>query len=144
MARRPSLNRSDCLRPTRSEPASVTTTDANTSNPSLNYPHETALGRQRPGQFADLARVSGGTLAGDGHGCVIVGGLDDPEADDDFLGFDVGAVGHEAALHDAAGLLQSVASGHNSRAELLHPCVPGLLQSRWDRRTGRWTAYRRD
>src|SRR5262249_53112516 len=80
------------------------------------------------GEFADLDRVCGGTLAGDGHGGVIVGGLDDPEADDDFLGLDVGAVGHEAGLHDAAGMLQTVASGHNRRAELLHPCVPGLLQ----------------
>src|SRR5262245_13272434 len=73
------------------------------------------------GEFADLDRVSGGTLAGDGHGGVIVGGLDDREADDDFLGLDVGAVGHEAGLQDAAGMLQTVAAGHDRRAELLHP-----------------------
>src|SRR5215471_14293980 len=79
------------------------------------------------GEFADLDRVPGGTLAGDGHGGVIVGGLDDCEADDDFLGLDVGAVGHKAGLHDAAGMLQPVAAGHDHRAELLHPCVPGLL-----------------
>src|SRR5713226_7553238 len=81
------------------------------------------------GQFADLDHVPGGTLAGDGHGCVVVVGLDDPEADDDFLGFDIGTVGHESSLQDSAGSLQSVASGHNRRAELLHPCVPGRLQS---------------
>src|SRR5439155_22125739 len=81
------------------------------------------------GQFADLDRVPGGTFAGDGHGCIVVGGLDDPEAHDDFLGFDIGTVGHESSLHESAGSLQSVASGHNRRAELLHPCVPGRLQS---------------
>ena len=51
------------------------------------------------------------------------------EADDDFLGFDIGTVGHESSLQDSAGVLQSVASGHDRRAELLHPCVPGRLQS---------------
>src|SRR3984893_446969 len=81
------------------------------------------------GKFADLDRVSGWTLTGDRHRCVVVVGLDDPEADDDFLGFDIGTVGHESSLHDAAGMLQSVAAGHNRRAELLHPCVPGRLQS---------------
>src|SRR5262249_10014892 len=70
------------------------------------------------GEFADLDRMSGGTLTGDGHGRVIVGGLDDREADDDFLGLDVRSVGHEAGLHDAAGMLQPVAPGHNRRAEL--------------------------
>src|SRR4051794_17604927 len=68
------------------------------------------------GQFADLDRVSGGTLAGDGYGCVIAGGLDEGVADDDLLGLDVGAVGHEAGLHDAAGWLQAVAAGQDRRA----------------------------
>src|SRR5262245_58700182 len=73
------------------------------------------------GQFADLDRVSGGTLAGDGHGCVVVVGLDNPKTDDDFLGLDVGAVGHQAGLHYAAGSLHTVAAGQDRRAELLHP-----------------------
>ena len=66
---------------------------------------------------------------GDRQRCVVVVGLDDPEADDDFLGFDIGTVGHESILQESAGSLQSVASGHNRRVELLHPCVPGRLQS---------------
>src|SRR5262249_19789554 len=44
------------------------------------------------------------------------------------LGFGIGTVRHESRLEDSARVLQSVASGQNCRAELLHPCVPGRLQ----------------
>src|SRR5262249_34275364 len=79
-------------------------------------------------KFSELDRMPGGTLAGDRDRCVVVFGLDDREADDDFLGFDVGTVGHDSLFQDAAGMLQAVASWHNRRAELLHPGVPGRPQ----------------
>src|SRR4029077_10094829 len=60
---------------------------------------------------------------------VVVVGLDDREADDDFLRFDIRAVGHESSLEYSPAVLHPVASGHNRRAELLQPCVPGPLQS---------------
>src|SRR5262249_49349515 len=87
-------------------------------------------------QFADLKRacravrpalVVARTRTGDRHRGVVVVGLDDTEARDDFLGFGIGTVAHESSLQDSAAWLQAVASD-NRRAVLLHPRVPGLLQ----------------
>jgi hypothetical protein len=48
-------------------------------------------------QFADLNHVVARTRTGDRQRCVVFVGLDDREADDDFLGFDIGTVGHDAS-----------------------------------------------
>src|SRR5262249_48624233 len=54
---------------------------------------------------------------------------DHTEAGDDFLGFGVGTVGHDASgLDDPAAGLQTVAAD-DRRPVLLHPCVPGRLQT---------------
>src|SRR5262249_36340277 len=84
-------------------------------------------------QFADLdcVAVLAGILARtrpcDCDRAVVVVGLDHTKAGDDFLGFDVGAVAHDACLDDSAARLQTVAAD-DRRTVLLHPCVPGLLQ----------------
>src|SRR5262249_1477090 len=95
----------------------------------------TLLGRSCvAAQFADLDSVANvacilaRTLACDCHRGGVVVGLDDAEAGDDFLGFDVGAVGDDACLDKPAARLQTVAAD-NRRAVPLHPCVPGRLQS---------------
>src|SRR5262249_7791722 len=87
--------------------------------------------------FADLDRacravrpaiVVTGTLTGNRQRRVVIIGLDDREAGDDFLGFDIGPVGHESSLQESAGSLQPVPSDNRS-AELLHPRLPGRRQS---------------
>ncbi len=76
------------------------------------------------------------TRTGDPQGRYVIFGLNNCEAGDDFLGFDIGTIGHESSSQDLARVLQTVAAGYDCRTELLHPGIPssrlGLhLLRRW-------------